>query len=139
MTPSALTTIRSEVDKRFDGFVEALREMVDLDCGTYTPEGVNRIADLCVERFRGLGFDVERHAHRPGPGEAQLGDCVVGHRDGAGPRVLLIGHMDTVFPEGTAAERPLRVDDDRAFGPGVSDMKGGLLAGFAALEGLGGA
>jgi glutamate carboxypeptidase len=44
--------------------------------------------------------------------------------------------MDTVFSEGTAAERSFRIEGDRAFGPGVSDMKGGLLAGFVALEAL---
>jgi glutamate carboxypeptidase len=50
--------------------------------------------------------------------------------------VLLIGHMDTVFDDGTAGARAFRVEGDRAFGPGVSDMKGGLLAGFLALEAL---
>ena len=40
---------------------------------------------------------------------------------------MLIGHMDTVFPLGTAAARPLSVDGERAYGPGVSDMKSGLL------------
>jgi glutamate carboxypeptidase len=44
--------------------------------------------------------------------------------------------MDTVFPEGTAAERPFRVQGDRAFGPGVSDMKGGLLSGVFAVRSL---
>ena len=53
-----------------------------------------------------------------------------------GPDVLLVGHTDTVFDEGTAAARPFRVEGARAFGPGVSDMKGGLLAGFAAVEAL---
>jgi glutamate carboxypeptidase len=114
--------------------------MVNVDCGTYTPEGVNRIADMCVERFDGLGFAVERRQFE-GAAEAQLeagalGDCLIGRGEGDGPRVLLIGHMDTVFSEGTAAQRSYRADGDRAFGPGVSDMKGGLLAGFLALEAL---
>ncbi len=50
-------------------------------------------------------------------------------RGSGGPRVLLLGHMDTVFDDGTAAARPYRVEGERALGPGVSDMKGGLLAG----------
>ncbi|HEX6139886.1 MAG TPA: M20/M25/M40 family metallo-hydrolase, partial [Candidatus Limnocylindria bacterium] len=55
---------------------------------------------------------------------------------GEGPRLLLIGHMDTVFEEGTAAARPFTVRDGRALGPGTSDMKGGLLAGLHALAAL---
>jgi glutamate carboxypeptidase len=46
----------------------------------------------------------------------------------------MIGHTDTVFEPGTAAERPFRIEGDRATGPGVSDMKGGLLTGFFAVE-----
>ena len=53
-----------------------------------------------------------------------------------GPRVLLIGHMDTVFDPGTAAERPFRIEDGIAYGPGVTDMKSGLLAGLYALKAL---
>jgi glutamate carboxypeptidase len=53
--------------------------------------------------------------------------------------VLMLGHMDTVFGPGTVSERPFGLDGDRARGPGVSDMKGGLLAGFFALEALRGA
>jgi len=48
----------------------------------------------------------------------------------------MVGHMDTVFPEGTVAERPFRIDGERAFGPGVSDMKGGLLGGLYAVRAL---
>lgn len=49
---------------------------------------------------------------------------------------MLLSHMDTVFSEGTAQERPFRIEGDRACGPGVSDMKSGLLAGFFAVEAL---
>jgi len=132
-----LGAIRSEIERREGEYLEVLREMVNVDCGSYTPEGVNRIADMCEEGFRGLGFEVERRRHEPAAGERRLGDCVVGRRrEGQGPSVLLIGHMDTVFGPGTAAERPYRTDGARALGPGVSDMKGGLLAGFVALESL---
>jgi glutamate carboxypeptidase len=48
----------------------------------------------------------------------------------------MVGHMDTVFPDGTVAERPFAVRDGRAYGPGVDDMKGGLLAGLYALRAL---
>ena len=66
----------------------------------------------------------------------ELGDLVVGRLPGDGPRVLLIGHMDTVFEEGTATARPFRTEGDRAFGPGVTDMKAGLLAGLHAIGAL---
>ncbi|MEO8293407.1 MAG: M20/M25/M40 family metallo-hydrolase, partial [Actinomycetota bacterium] len=126
-----LLAVRSLVAAGSEGFVDDLRTMVDIDCGSYTPVGVNRIADLCEQRFRSGGWTVARTPHTPAQGEPQLGDLVVGRLEGAGgPRILLVGHMDTVFDEGTVAERPFRIDGDLAYGPGVSDMKGGLLAGF---------
>jgi glutamate carboxypeptidase len=129
--------IEKAVARRYDDYVEALRSMVDVDCGTYIPEGVNAVADMCAERFRAAGWEVERRAHAPAAGERRLGDVVIGRLSGeGGPRVLLIGHTDTVFPDGTASERPFRIADGKAMGPGVSDMKGGLLAGFFAVEAL---
>jgi glutamate carboxypeptidase len=120
---------------RYEAFVQALEAMVNVDCGSYTPEGVDRIADQCVERFRATGWYVERRSHRPAPDEPQLGDLVIGRLHGAGgARILMIGHTDTVFEPGTVAERPFRIEGDRAHGPGVSDMKGGLLTGFFAVE-----
>ena len=88
--------------------------MVNVDCGSYTPEGVNQVADLCEARFRGwLGG--RTHPHRPAEGERQLGDLVIGRLPGAGgPRVLLIGHTDTVFDPGTVIERPFTIEGDRA-------------------------
>ena len=115
---------------RFEGYQTALRDMVNVDCGSYSPAGVGRIADLCVAFFAAHGWEVERRAHVPTDGQPRLGDLVIGTlRGSGGPRVLLLGHMDTVFDDGTAAARPYRVEGERALGPGVSDMKGGLLAG----------
>src|SRR5436309_15639409 len=129
--------MRDLVASRFDAFLEALESMVNVDSGSYSPAGVNTIADECEERFRAQGWDVKRWHHRAEGDSPQLGDLVIGVLRGAGgPRVLLVGHMDTVFDDGTATERPFRVEGERATGPGVSDMKGGLLAGFFASQAL---
>jgi glutamate carboxypeptidase len=129
--------LRDIAERRYAGFVSDLERMVNVDCGSFTPEGVNEIADLCEARFASGGWKVERLRHEPVEGRSRLGDMVIGRLEGTGrTRVLMIGHMDTVFDLGTVAERPFRVDGDRATGPGVSDMKGGLLTGFFAIEAL---
>jgi glutamate carboxypeptidase len=127
---------------REDDLLAAVEELVNIDSGSYTAEGVNRVADLCQAHFERGGWEVERHRHRPDQEwtGAPLGDMVVGRRAGARPvaeggrRLLLLAHMDTVFDEGTAASRPFRVRDGRAYGPGVTDDKAGVVCGFEAVE-----
>jgi glutamate carboxypeptidase len=120
------------VQDRYPRYLAELEAMVNTDCGSYSPAGVNRIADGVAASLGELGATVERVPHPDG----SLGDLVIGRLAGEGPRLLLIGHMDTVFDDGTAAERPFRVDGERALGPGTSDMKGGLLAGLHAIGAL---
>ena len=132
-TPSGLP---EAVQARLPRFMAELEALVNIDCGSYTPAGVNQVADLVQASLAELGATVERIPHEPDDGEPQLGDLVVGALPGDGPRLLLIGHMDTVFGEGTAAQRPYTVRGDRALGPGTSDMKGGLLAGLHAIAAL---
>ena len=137
VTAPSVDRIREIAARRYDDFVVALERMVNVDCGSFTPDGVNQIADLCQARFEAGDWKVERMIHEPAEGVARLGDLVVGRLEGSGgPRVLMVGHMDTVFDPGTVAERPFRIEGDRALGPGVSDMKGGLLIGFFAIEAL---
>jgi glutamate carboxypeptidase len=127
-----LDALRSTVTTGLPAFLSDLERMCNVDCGSYTPAGVNRIADLVAAELASVGASVER---RPDP-KGRYGDTVIGTFSGAagGPRVLLIGHMDTVFSEGTVAKRPFRIDDSRiARGAGVSDMKAGLLAGLRAV------
>ena len=131
-SPMDVQTLRDRARDRYPEFLETLEAMVNVDCGSYTRDGVNRIADLCERRFRDHGWEVDRH---PDDGEGLLGDLVIGKlRGSGGANVLLVGHMDTVFDEGTVAQRPFSVDGDIARGPGVSDMKAGLLAGFFATH-----
>ena len=124
------------VEARLPRYLAELEALVNIDCGSYTPAGVNRVADQVSASLAELGASVERILHQPAAGEPQLGDLVIGRLDGDRPRRLLIGHMDTVFDEGSVAQRPYRIDGDRALGPGASDMKGGLLAGLHAMAAL---
>ncbi len=129
--------LREIATRKHDEFVTVLEAMVNVDCGSYTPDGVNRVADMCEEAFKNNGWTVERTPHVPPEGQQRLGDLLIGRLEGAGGlNVLLVGHMDTVFDEGTVALRPFRIEGDVALGPGVSDMKGGLLTGLFAVEAL---
>ena len=129
-------SLHEAVEARLPRYLRELETLVNIDCGSYTATGVNRIADRVAASLSELGAEVERIPHHAGPGELQLGDLVIGHLSGDGPRRLMIGHMDTVFDEGTCAARPFHVREERALGPGTSDMKGGLLAGLHALAAL---
>ena len=131
-----LDALRGSVADALPAYLHDLERLVNVDCGSYTPDGVNLVADAVAGRMTDVGLAVERVAHRPEPDRSQLGDLLIGRSGGGGPRVLLIGHMDTVFEAGTAAHRPYRSTGDRAFGPGVTDMKAGLLAGISAIEAL---
>jgi glutamate carboxypeptidase len=130
-------SLRDLVAARSDEYLAELETLVNIDSGSFSPLGVNLVADRCEQRFQAFGWDVARHRHVPERGEPELGDLVIGRREGSGGlRVLLVGHTDTVFDDGTAAERPFRIEGSRARGPGVSDMKAGLLTGFFAMHAL---
>jgi len=130
-----LDALRGIAESGLPAYLADLERLVNVDCGSYSPAGVNEIADWVAADMAANGARVER---LPDP-ERRYGDTLIGAfegRKGAGPRLLLIGHMDTVFPDGTVAERPFRIEDGNALGPGVSDMKGGLLLGLRAVAAL---
>lgn len=119
------------LEAQLSRYLDDLRALVSFDCGTHNKAGVDRAGAIMADHLRGLGAEVEILP------QLQYGDCVVGRLRGRGRlRLLLLGHLDTVYPDGTAAERPMRVDGSRIYGPGVSDMKSGLLTGIYALRAL---
>ena len=134
--PSAaeLDALRAVVGADIPAYLVDLAGLVNIDCGSYTPAGVDAVGRWVAAFLADLGAEVE---HRPDP-DGRLGDTLLAtfHGRADGPRILLIGHMDTVFDPGTAAERPFRIDDGIAYGPGVTDMKAGLLAGLYALKAI---
>ena len=129
-----LEALRTFIGNDLSEYLDDLEHLVNIDCGSYTPEGVNEVGRWVASFLSELGADIDL---RPDP-EGRFGNTVVATFRGAlhGPRVLLIGHMDTVFDPGTVAERPYRVDEGIAYGPGVTDMKSGLLAGLYALKAI---
>jgi len=129
-----LDALRTAIGADLPVYLDDLRRLVDIDCGSYTPSGVDEVGRWVAAFLAELGATVEI---RPDPA-GQLGATVIATFDGrpGGPRVLLIGHMDTVFDPGTVAERPFRIEDGIAYGPGVTDMKSGLLAGLYALKAI---
>jgi len=129
-----LARLRATLDAELPAFLADLERLVNIDCGSFTVEGVDEVGRWTGAFMERLGATVE---HRPDP-KGKLGQTVVGTFDGVagGPRVLLIGHMDTVFDHGTAAKRPFRIDGNIATGPGVTDMKAGLLAGLYAVKAI---
>ena len=140
VTAEELVAIREAVEIDFADYLADLERLVNTDCGSYTPAGVDRIGDFVAGFMERSGARVER---RPDPSH-RYGGTVIGTWDGdlatpGGPRLLLIGHMDTVFDEGTCVARPFTIDaDGLARGPGVTDMKSGLLAGLYAVRTLAG-
>jgi glutamate carboxypeptidase len=135
VTSDELAAIEANVRAVEPAYLADLEHLVNIDCGSYTPAGVEEVGRFVAGFLTAVGAEIVSH---PDP-EGRLGPTIVGTvqgSPGAGPRVLLIGHMDTVFDPGTAAERPFRTEGGQAFGPGVTDMKSGLLTGLYGLRAL---
>src|SRR5690606_27824134 len=103
-------------------YLETLKSLVAVDTGTGLEQGLTTVSQMLVERLKALGAEVTTT-----PATPSAGDNIVGTLKGSGTAsFLLMVHYDTVFGEGTAAKRPFRTDDNRAYGPGVADAKGGV-------------
>jgi glutamate carboxypeptidase len=110
-----------------------LRELVEQESPSEDRQAVNAAMSLVERVARQNGARPKRHKQR------EFGDILELHfGPSRSPRkpVLLLGHLDTVWPIGTLAQMPWRVADDRYWGPGVLDMKSGVVMALAALNAL---
>jgi glutamate carboxypeptidase len=132
VTDGELDSLRAFISQALLSYLADLERLVNIDCGSYTKQGVDQVGTWFAEQMKGLGADVTITHNE------ELGNTVVSVIEGVGggDHALLIGHLDTVFDDGTAAERPFSTADGRAYGPGVNDMKAGLLSGLYALRAL---
>jgi glutamate carboxypeptidase len=119
------------IEAKHDKMVKFLETLVNIDSGNDCPEGVAKVAHIVGDKLREMQFDVE-YLEYPG-----VCTHLLAHKKGNGDKeVMIIGHMDTLFPVGTAVARPFTIRDDKAYGPGVLDMKGGITIALFALEAL---
>lgn len=116
--------------------LERLRHYVEHETPTGDAERMNALAAELERDLSAAGATVER-IDAPGVGCHLL--ARVAGREPAERPLLLLGHMDTVHPVGTLASRPFTVEGDRAMGPGIYDMKAGLVVIVEALSRLRGA
>ncbi|MGI5839090.1 MAG: M20 family metallopeptidase [bacterium] len=123
------------VDSHREEMLRRWEILVNMDSGSLYKAGLDKTAAYLAELLEQGGFTVTVTS------QAENGNIVIGRKQGAGKgSYLLVGHYDTVFAEGEAARRPFRMEDGKAYGPGVHDMKGGLvvmLTALAALENTG--
>ena len=134
------TEIAGWLATQHDAMVAMLREMVNIDSGSYNKPGIDAVGAVVRRFLESHGLTVEALP------QSRHGDClrasIPGQAAGnAGGNIVLMGHRDTVFPDGETARRPFTIRDGIAYGPGVADMKAGLtmncfvLAAFAKFGG----
>ncbi len=125
----------AQAEEAMEQYLADLKTLVNIDSGTYTKAGVDAVGAYLQERFQAFGFSTRFNV------QEQYGNHLIATHTGNaahGPRILLIGHMDTVFSEGEAQRRPFAISEQNggriATGPGVLDMKSGLLIGMYGLH-----
>ncbi|MBP9897267.1 MAG: M20/M25/M40 family metallo-hydrolase [Gemmatimonadales bacterium] len=124
--------IVTAVDRRNADGLALLERLVNINSGTANHAGVRQVGALLRERLDALGFTTR---WEDATAVDRAGHLVAEHR-GPGPKLLLIGHLDTVFEPGSPFQRFERLNDTTARGPGVIDMKGGDVIILQALTAL---
>lgn len=124
-----------QAEQIFDCYLEDLKAIVNIDSGSYTKTGIDEVSGYVQKRFEEFGFTTRVEPQN------DYGNHLIATLQGSnpnGPRILLIGHLDTVLADGEASRRPFTIrerDGMRvATGPGILDMKSGVLLGLYALH-----
>jgi glutamate carboxypeptidase len=117
---------------RKDAITETIRQLVEIESPSDNKPAVDRLGALLAGRFEGLGGHAKFHRTQDFGDHLQVDFAT----ERSGKPVLLLGHIDTVYPLGTLAGMPCRVDDGRLWGPGALDMKSGIALMLQALDGL---
>ena len=123
--------VLSLAQKEQQPLLKTLEELVSIESGSRDFEGLDRIAKLIAGRLQALGGQVElvdaSDIYKMEDTPAQIGKMVRATFTGTGTKkILLLAHMDTVYPRGMLAKQPFRVKGDRAYGVGIADDKQGI-------------
>jgi glutamate carboxypeptidase len=127
-----VVAVEAYVQQHLPRYIEELGRLCSIDSYSFHKAGLDEVATYLAARMHGLGMEVTI-VKRESWGNDLL---AVLEGEGQGNNILLVGHTDTVYPVGTAALNPVRLEGDTLYGPGVCDMKGCLLAAIYAIEAL---
>ena len=141
-----LTLWKGKLDAYLDpqegDMLRLLERIVNMDSFTTDAQDVDQLGTVLTDWLREAGFQTfmmpKTEAPADEPWQADLGHVFMAKTHGreAEPGIVFLGHMDTVFPKGTAQARPFKIEGDRATGPGVADMKAGVVANMFAARAL---
>jgi glutamate carboxypeptidase len=120
------------IDEEAPAAVALLERIVNMNSGTYNTAGVLEAGKVFEKEFQALGFATR---WVPMDSVKRAPSLVAEHKGTLGKRVLLIGHMDTVFEPSSPFQKFVRTGET-ATGPGTSDMKGGIVVMLSALKAL---
>ena len=112
MSVEAKTAIIEHLGRQHQAMVALLAELVNIDSGSYNKRGVDAVQDRLRAWLEGAGVVCETFSNE------RFGNCMAARLLGSGGGnrpIVLMGHCDTVFPDGTVAQRPFRIDGNQAF------------------------
>src|SRR3954463_2799075 len=110
--------------------LDGIRRWVEIETPTENAAQVNELVTLVADGYRGLPATLERIAGTDGCGDHLIARSAWGQDR---PGILVLSHLDTVHPRGFPARLPFSIEGDRAFGPGIYDMKGGAYLAYHAF------
>lgn len=105
-------------------YLDQLETLVNIDCGSHNPKGIKEVAEHLKRWYEEIDWHIRVHEIKDHAPVLEISN----HPDCEYYDAMFIGHMDTVFPDGTVSKRPYRKEGDFCYGPGVEDMKNGDLA-----------
>ncbi|MEW9121503.1 MAG: M20 family metallopeptidase [Thermotaleaceae bacterium] len=123
--------ILEQARKNYDDYIKLLQSLVNIDSGSKNKKGVDKVGRILIDSFKAFDKKYEIEVIE----EEECGNHLVITKRGNIPgKILLLAHMDTVFPEGTVAQRPFSIAGNRAYGPGVIDDKGCIASLYYGLK-----
>ncbi|WP_371514504.1 M20 family metallopeptidase [Solibacillus sp. R5-41] len=123
--------MKTFIEENQNNMLKLLKKLVNQDSGSNYKEGVDKVGEILAQEFERFEFAVKEV-----PQQITGNHLVIQHKDAVAPSIILVAHMDTVFGSDTVSSRPFSIEGDRAYGPGVIDMKGSHVTLIYALKAL---